>query len=649
MPDRSLRYDIGATDTASAVFAKVERSSAKAHKSMQGDFDESASKVKQFTQVFGQLGDEVQSEILLTEGAVEKLKSALGDELSFTAREAFETLQRGGLSAQDILAADQAEVDELADKLRHLDSVAQQAGGGVRDSFDGATTGVRNLGTESDNSRSVMANMVGNATQDLGELGGVAGTAGVAIGQLGEYATEGNISLAGLAKVAGPMAILAVGVGVVTSRIAAFNEKKEEAARRTKDFIDALRSENPVLEANQTALEELTNVLDEEVESALREAGASYLPFVEAVSGGSEALDHFADYSLTTAEQNMRALMEAVEEGSYANDEFAQGLARMVESGELTAAQAGEIGRAVADIAPTYERAQTEAENLDHATDSMGDAIGEVAGTTEEATEGTEAYTAATEAHTAATEANTEKLLERRAAVGDLLGQELSMAEAMLATAAEIDAYNAVMADGEATTSDRTQAGIDLLQQFLSEADTAREAAEVQATAAGRADSATREGVDAQIDSLLRLAQNLEPGSYLRQQIDGHIWALASIPRTIDTTVRLNGTYTQGTAGILVGEDARPRAGGGPVEAGRTYRGGERGLETFTDAAGHTYFIPGDSGQVTPNHNLGTDTGSAPLMTDAELKRQTNVLRELVELVRLGSRRPPVHGAGGWS
>src|SRR5262245_42798106 len=58
-----------------------------------------------------------------------------------------------------------------------------------------ATAGVKDLGTEADQTRSVMANMVGNATQDLGELGGIAGTAGVAIGQLGEYATEGGIGL----------------------------------------------------------------------------------------------------------------------------------------------------------------------------------------------------------------------------------------------------------------------------------------------------------------------------------------------------------------------------------------------------------------------------------------------------------------------
>ena len=42
-----------------------------------------------------------------------------------------------------------------------------------------------------------MANLVGNSSQDLGELGGVAGTAGVAIGQLGEYAVDGGTSPAG--------------------------------------------------------------------------------------------------------------------------------------------------------------------------------------------------------------------------------------------------------------------------------------------------------------------------------------------------------------------------------------------------------------------------------------------------------------------
>ncbi len=63
-----------------------------------------------------------------------------------------------------------------------------------------------------DQSGSVLANMVGNSVQEVGELGGVAGPAGMALGQLAEYATEGNISLAGLATVAGPMACVSAAV-----------------------------------------------------------------------------------------------------------------------------------------------------------------------------------------------------------------------------------------------------------------------------------------------------------------------------------------------------------------------------------------------------------------------------------------------------
>lgn len=262
---------------------------------------------------------------------------------------------------------------------------------------------------------------------------------------------------------------------------------------------------------------------------------------------------------------------------------------------------------------------------------AQSEVLGEVGEATGAAADGTDEFTAATETNTAAIEENTAKITERNDAVAGLLGQELSMADAMLATEREIATYNETMANAEATTNDRTQAGVDLLQQFLSEADVARETAEAQATAAGRSETAVREGVDAQVASLVRLAQNLEPGSHLRQQIEGHIWALAQIPRDIQTrmSVAINPSFGRGT-------EALPTLGkfhtGGVVP-------GIPGTDVPILARAGERVVPAGT----------TPTGGADgLLTDAELKRQSAELREQTDLLRSIARRRAASGRGGW-
>ena len=113
-------------------------------------------------------------------------RAALGPELAGQADvgSIVGDLQRMGLTFEEIVA----DADKLAASLKELDQV-QVKGldsglGGVEHEARRAST------TRPAASRSVLANMVGNATQDLGALGGVAGSAGVAIGQMGEYMAD---------------------------------------------------------------------------------------------------------------------------------------------------------------------------------------------------------------------------------------------------------------------------------------------------------------------------------------------------------------------------------------------------------------------------------------------------------------------------
>lgn len=123
-----------------------------------------------------------------------------------------------------------------------------------------ATDGVKNLGTEADNSRSVMANMVGNTTQDLGQLGGVAGSAGVAIGQLGEYAADGNISLQGLANMAGPMLVLAAAAAVVSEVLGDIAATKAFHKEQVEKWVDALRDGKTVVQAISDDIKETSKI-----------------------------------------------------------------------------------------------------------------------------------------------------------------------------------------------------------------------------------------------------------------------------------------------------------------------------------------------------------------------------------------------------
>lgn len=126
------------------------------------------------------------------------------------------------------------DLDQIEAKVRELNSTP------VDIDTKPTVSGLGKVHTEADQSRSVLANMAGNATQDLGELGGVAGTAGVAIGQLAEYASEGNINLRGLAAVAGPMLALAAATEFLNGVMEKIAKQKAFNTAEVKAFGDAL-------------------------------------------------------------------------------------------------------------------------------------------------------------------------------------------------------------------------------------------------------------------------------------------------------------------------------------------------------------------------------------------------------------------------
>ena len=135
------------------------------------------------------------------------------------------------------IATLEAGLDRLSAKAREISTTP------VNVDTRSAVTGIDDIARSAGSSKSVLANMVGNATQDLGALGGIAGSAGVAIGQMGEYMVDASSSgdklgdvVRNFGKVALPIAAIAGGIQLVTSAM----NKGKEAAEAHADGIERM-------------------------------------------------------------------------------------------------------------------------------------------------------------------------------------------------------------------------------------------------------------------------------------------------------------------------------------------------------------------------------------------------------------------------
>lgn len=245
-----IKYQID-VDTASAVrdIAKVGDAGRKAGKEMAEGFEKAGSESEQAVQKLITNLSKTATEAERTIAIVKKLGDAYGEGFDpDAASKVVNNLRQVGAEFEDI----EAKAKQLADAMRQVDGVKLEA------TNQGLTSVSNNLGHVRDNadqSRSVMANMAGNTAQDLGELGGAVGTLGVGLGQLAEYAAEGNISLANLSKVVGPVALfsaISVGVGL-------FQKYRQEQAALVEDIEDMASA----LDDSLGSFDDYSSALDE--------------------------------------------------------------------------------------------------------------------------------------------------------------------------------------------------------------------------------------------------------------------------------------------------------------------------------------------------------------------------------------------------
>lgn len=214
-----------------------------------------------------------------------------------------------------------------------------------------ADDSVKGVASSSDQSRSVLANMVGNASQDLGELAGIAGTAGVAVGQIGEYATDGNLALSGLVKTALPMLAIGVAVGIITDKLAKAKREAEETEQALRDAVGAFR-EGDV----GNAAEQMVELFGDLAPLAER-AGLNVEDVFTAIADGSGEVAGLEERMVELFERGGDAAHMSADEVSANRDRLA----------ELRIA----VGRAAAE----WQGANAEMSRTDSATSAAVDAL----------------------------------------------------------------------------------------------------------------------------------------------------------------------------------------------------------------------------------------------------------------------------------
>ena len=233
-----LRYDVEVnTRDGVSELERLGKAGKEAGDDISSGFEETESAARQVAAALVAAATDIETALQADKAAADALATALGPELSgrIDTGAAVQELKTLGLTADQV----KADADTLGTALKQVDDIKMSA---VKSELTTVDNSIRNVGEQGDNSRSVMANLAGNTTQTMfGNLGGTIGDVGMALGQLAEYSAEGNISMGGLAKMAGPMLGLSAALALVSSaqqKIAAEEAFKTEQVDAYKDAID---------------------------------------------------------------------------------------------------------------------------------------------------------------------------------------------------------------------------------------------------------------------------------------------------------------------------------------------------------------------------------------------------------------------------
>jgi hypothetical protein len=564
------------------------------------------------------LADKFEAELGEAEGAADALGNALGSEFKAkldasggSVDSMVQSLRSAGLTYDEI----KADADALAGSIKRIDDVGSKmdgvAGGARR--LSGELDGVNTRGTQG---RSVLANMVGNSAQDIGQLGRVAGTAGVALGQMAEYATEGNIPL----KQMGALSVGIVAVGFAMNEMAksakVAAEIKAFDSERLDGYVKALRGGKSELNAIVETLRESEKIeftfggmKSWDIEDSMYRAGVSVEALGKMILGSEEQLNTWAEATrdagvdaedvgkiLATVGQEKERFTKATEAAEKAETIYGETL--KTSKGEMMAYTRvyGEFAEGVKNAEEAVdEQAEAEKRRTDAAALGRGEMMsavriyGEYETAMREAMTVEDDGTGSVKERTSAQEILNGVLDERIERERTLRGEALSALDAGYAfEQQQFDLTAALVKYNEAAE--------------VSEQDTRNMAQQIRDAAVdfGTLEGATAESqaaTDRTIGSLQGMADSLAPGSPLRLQLERYIADLQRIPSSGTTSLILSSS--SGGASTPKGAPI-PRAHGGPVSAGESYVVGDGGRPEL--------FVPDQSGTILPRVPTGGNT-----------------------------------------
>src|SRR5215510_3207739 len=144
----------------------------------------------------------------------------------------------------------QGDLDAIETKLREVNDIPIEP----KVETAPAVQHVDELSDSAKKGRAALANMAGNAAQDLGALSGVAGSLGVGIGQLAEGFGDATLEGEGLASALGGLAGSAAVIGAIGLAVSAVTNKLEASKQTAKEnedqvtrFFGALRDGATIL------------------------------------------------------------------------------------------------------------------------------------------------------------------------------------------------------------------------------------------------------------------------------------------------------------------------------------------------------------------------------------------------------------------
>lgn len=427
----------------------------------------------------------------------------------------------------------QGDLDQIDAKLKDINGTP------VDIDTKPAVKGIDDVGKSADSSKSVLANMIGNSTQDLGALGGVAGSAGVAIGQMGEYMADAASEGEGLGsvvqsfgKVAVPIAALTLAMQALSDVAGRFGDSQKRTASSIKVFSDALGAGESAVDAykdsvkaadgvilditrNQSALTNtvselnshwyttgigvhvLTDLLHgadaetKNITSTLNKAGISLDQFADASTKGTAAYDQMAaaltHTNLSTDEQN-----DILTKLKNNQDDAAVAAKNHTEVQKLLGGATQDTAKHVQTLDEAYAAAALGNEQFVAAQQEGADALERINGL----------------------------LRDEAAALNDQVDAATDAADAQLAENDALIAYQKVLKDAKASTDDQRDAAIALAKAHVT-------TAEAQARARGETITATGK-LDEQNAALLNTAATARGPA--RSAILDYIGSLNQIP-----------------------------------------------------------------------------------------------------------------------